>query len=163
MVGIVFDHAGVVVPWHAVDDRVMGGVSSSRMRFDPDGHAVFEGTVSLAQGGGFASVRAVTNALQAPGIQGYALELGGDGRRYKFSLRTDTRFDGITYQADFEAEAGRWQIIHLATSAFVPRFRGRAVIDAPTFASDAVCQVGMMVADRQAGPFALAIRSIRGV
>lgn len=117
--------------------------------------------MSLAQGGGFASVRAQTNGLRASGIQGYTLDLCGDGKRYKLSLRTDTRFDGITYQAEFEAPAGRWQTIDLPVSAFVPRFRGRAVPDAPAFAPDAVCQVGLMIADKQAGPFALGIRSIR--
>jgi hypothetical protein len=161
VVGIIFDHASAVAPWHAVDDRVMGGVSSSQMCFDPAGHAVFEGTVSLAQGGGFASVRTLSSALQATGIQGYALDLYGDGRRYKLSLRTDSRFDGITYQADFEAAAGCWQTIHLPTSAFAPSFRGRAVPAAPAFSPDALCQVGLMIADKQAGPFELAIRSIR--
>lgn len=43
--------------WHAIDDRVMGGISRSTMRHDPAGHAVFEGTVSLERNGGFASVR----------------------------------------------------------------------------------------------------------
>jgi len=162
VVAIIFDQASAVAPWQAVDDRVMGGLSSSRMRFDPEGHAVFEGTVTLAQGGGFASVRALSRALQAPGIQGYSLDLCGDGRRYKLNLRTDTRFDGISFQADFEAAPGRWQTIHLTTGAFLPLFRGRAVPDAPAFAPDAVCQVGLMVADKQSGPFTLAIRSIRG-
>jgi hypothetical protein len=160
VVGIVFDHASSVAKWHAIDDRVMGGVSSSRMRFNPEDHALFEGTVSLAQGGGFASVRTLTNSLQAPGIQGYALDLCGDGRRYKLSLRADSRFDGITYQAEFETAASRWQTIELLVGAFVPRFRGRAVPDAMAFAPEAVCQVGLMIADQQAGPFALAIRSI---
>ena len=39
--------------WSAIDDRVMGGVSRSRLRHDTAGHAVFEGKVSLAQDGGF--------------------------------------------------------------------------------------------------------------
>jgi hypothetical protein len=160
---IVFDQASSVAQWHAVDDRIMGGVSSSRMLFYQEGHALFEGVVSLAQGGGFASVRAQSNALQAPGIQGYVIELCGDGKRYKLSLRTDNRFDGITYQAEFGAAVGQWQTINLPVSAFVPRFRGRAVPDAPSFEPDAVCQVGLMIADKQAGPFALAIRSIRCV
>jgi NADH dehydrogenase [ubiquinone] 1 alpha subcomplex assembly factor 1 len=161
VVAIVFDHASSVAQWHAVDDRVMGGVSSSRMRFDPEGHALFEGAVSLAQGGGFASVRMLSSALQATGIQGYTLNLCGDGRRYKLGLRTDTRFDGITYQAEFETAAGQWETHELAVGAFVPRFRGRAVPDAPAFSPNAVCQVGLMIADKQAGPFALALRSIR--
>lgn len=38
--------------WQAIDDRVMGGISRSTLRHDPAGHAVFEGTVSLARNGG---------------------------------------------------------------------------------------------------------------
>ena len=34
--------------WHAIDDRVMGGISRSTLRYDPAGHAVFEGTVVAA-------------------------------------------------------------------------------------------------------------------
>ena len=52
-----FDAAGSVADFSPIDDRVMGGRSASRLRHDPAGHAVFEGEVSLADGGGFASVR----------------------------------------------------------------------------------------------------------
>jgi hypothetical protein len=130
------------------------------MRFHQKGHAVFEGYVSLAQGGGFASVRAYSTALQAAGIQGYAVALLGDGKRYKLNLRTDSCYDGITYQAAIDAPAGQWHSINLPVSAFVPRFRGRAISDAVPFVPEAVCQVGVMIAEQQAGPFALAIRSI---
>ena len=52
-----FDSSFSVDDWSAIDDRVMGGISASRLRSDESGHAVFEGEVSLASGGGFASVR----------------------------------------------------------------------------------------------------------
>lgn len=38
---IDFADAQAVQGWTAVDDRVMGGVSRSRLRYDPAGHAVF--------------------------------------------------------------------------------------------------------------------------
>ncbi len=52
-----FDHAASVADFSPVDDRVMGGQSLSQLRFGSAGYAVFEGEVSLAAGGGFASVR----------------------------------------------------------------------------------------------------------
>lgn len=54
--------------WHAIDNRVMGGMSRSTLRHDPAGHAVFEGTVSLERNGGFASVRSspANGDCQAP-------------------------------------------------------------------------------------------------
>ena len=40
-----FSDPAAVTEWHAIDDRVMDGISSSRLRHDPAGHAIFEGTV----------------------------------------------------------------------------------------------------------------------
>jgi hypothetical protein len=52
-----FGDAARVAGWFSIDDRVMGGVSSSRLRYDAASHAVFEGPLSLERNGGFASVR----------------------------------------------------------------------------------------------------------
>jgi len=41
----LFDRPEAVHAWSAIDDRVMGGVSRSTLRFDPAGHAVFSGQV----------------------------------------------------------------------------------------------------------------------
>lgn len=51
--------------WHAIDDRVMGGISRSTLRHHPAGHALFEGTVSLERNGGFASVRSLDRETRA--------------------------------------------------------------------------------------------------
>ena len=61
----------------------------------------------------------------------YALDVRGDGKRYKLALRTDDAFDGISYQAPFVAPAGAFTTIRLPLSAFVatlpgPRVRVRA-------------------------------------
>jgi hypothetical protein len=155
-----FDTADSVDAWFSIDDRVMGGVSRSRLRHDPAGHAVFEGIVSLENEGGFASVRSQPQDLGVPGAVSYLLEACGDGRRYKLNLRTDDSFDGVNYQAAFEAPAGKWTWIGLPVSDFHPTFRGRIVTGAPPLDPARVRQIGLVVADRQAGPFSLAVRSI---
>ena len=53
----LFNAASSVAAWSAVDDRVMGGCSTSHLRYEPIGHAVFEGTIKPDNNGGFASVR----------------------------------------------------------------------------------------------------------
>jgi hypothetical protein len=148
--------------WRAIDDAVMGGVSASRLRHDPAGHAVFEGVVSLENGGGFASVRCEPGSFGAAGIGGYVLAVRGDGKRYKLNLRTDDAIDGINYQQAFTAPAGEWTEICLPCAGFRPVFRGRDVPGAPAFDPARTRQIGLVIADRQAGPFALAIRFIRG-
>lgn len=155
-----FDVASSTQGWAAVDDRVMGGVSQSRLRFDAGGFAVFEGHVSLARNGGFASVRAVPATCPAADALCFVLKVRGDGQRYKLSLRCEKAFDGISYQTTFEPPAGQWVTLRLSVAALSASFRGRSVGDAPPFAPAQLRQVGLMIADQQAGDFALALRSI---
>lgn len=158
--GLLFDTVAAVDGWHAIDDRVMGGVSSSRMVWDPAGFAIFTGVVSLQNNGGFASVRRATDALAAPDEMAYRLRVYGDGKRYKLNLRTDSGFDGVNYQATFAPPPGQWCDVRLPRGDFVPSFRGRVVPDAAALDSARVGQVGLMIAERQAGEFRLTIGSI---
>lgn len=155
-----FDTVAACAPWQPINDQVMGGLSASQFRLDPAGWAVFEGVVSLQNNGGFASVRASTRALARAGAAGYTLSVLGDGRRYKFNLRTDEVFDGVTYQASFQPPAGEWAEVTVLVAAMTPTFRGKLVPRAPRLQPERVRQVGWMIADGQAGPFALGIRSV---
>jgi hypothetical protein len=53
-----------------------------------------------------------------------------------------------------------WQTISLTLSAFRASFRGREVPGAPALDPARIRQVGLLIAGRQAGPFALEIRRI---
>ena len=159
MNGVNFTEADSTHAWHAIDDRIMGGVSRSRLRHDPAGYAVFEGQVSPDNGGGFASVRHAGLSLGVANAVAYRLDVLGDGKRYKLNLRTDQTLDGVNYQAVFQPLAGHWTTIELPVDAFVATFRGRTV-SAPPLAPERVSQVGLMIADRQWGPFTLGLRSL---
>ena len=168
-----FDRPESVATWSAIDDRVMGGVSRSTLRFDPAGHAVFAGTVSADNNGGFASVRSAVvwqagggfdrAGFDASGYGAIELEVRGDGRRYKLALRTDRGFDGVNYQAAFTPPAGAWGRVRLPIDVFLPSYRGRAVPEAPPLRGARIEQLGLMIADRQFGGFELAIRAIRAL
>lgn len=157
---IDFASTAAVSRWSAIDDAVMGGVSRSQLLHDPAGHAVFSGIVSLEHNGGFASIRSPTLDIKAPGTSLCRLEVYGDGKRYKLNLRTDNTFDGVNYQAAFAAPAHLWTQLSLPLTDFQPSFRGRRVPGAPPFDPARLQQIGLMIADRQTGPFSLAIRSI---
>jgi hypothetical protein len=160
---IDFAIGDAVTHWHAIDDRVMGGVSRSRMRHDPAGHACFEGTVSLDRGGGFASVRAPVGAIGGDATQGLRLLALGDGQRYRLTLVSADDTDGVVYHAPFAPAAGIWSTVELPLSAFVARLRGRGVADAPPLRAGRVRQIGLLIGDRQAGPFVLALRRIEAL
>ncbi|EXI77482.1 MAG: Complex I intermediate-associated protein 30 (CIA30) [Candidatus Accumulibacter appositus] len=155
-----FDTPDSVADWYAIDDAVMGGVSASQMTYDADGHAVFSGAVSLANNGGFASVRSPVTTPVGDGASAYLLSVRGDGKRYKFSVRTGPDFDGVAYQAGFQPPSGEWTLVRLALADFVPTWRGRVLANAPTLLPSRIQQLGLLIADRQAGTFRLEIRTI---
>jgi len=138
-----------------IDDAVMGGRSRSRLEAAPGG-AAFQGEVSLQDGGGFASIRSAPRPVDLSGRTGLALGARGDGHRYKLGIRTDAAFDGVTWQAGFAPPALVWTEVRLPFSAFEARFRGRAAGAGPPDLRR-VTTVGLLVADRQEGPFRLEV------
>ena len=155
-----FRHADAVSTWSAIDDRVMGGVSRSQLRHDSAGHAVFEGEVALDNNGGFASVRSSLLPMGKPDARALTLEVRGDGHVYKLSVRTDDNFDGVSHQVAFTPPADHWLRLELPFADFRAVFRGRAVPDAAPLDPARLRQLGLMIADRQAGRFALQVRTI---
>ena len=154
-------HDGDASAWFPVNDGVMGGLSSSTLTISAEGHGLFSGRVSLANNGGFASVRTAVAASALAGAAGLVVRVRGDGRPYRLRLRTDGNIDGIAYQAEFSTEPGQWIERELPFSAFKPVFRGRSVPGAPALEPGAIRQIGLMIADKQSGPFALEIAWIR--
>jgi NADH dehydrogenase [ubiquinone] 1 alpha subcomplex assembly factor 1 len=152
-----FDDATDFSIWSPVDDVVMGGVSRSTFSPHEPGTARFAGRVSLENSGGFASARTAPRAWAAAGAIAFVLRVRGDGRSYKFTVRTDDGFDGIQYQARFTPPAGEWCEARLPLEAFSATFRGRVVPGAPPLDAARVRALGLMISDRQAGPFELMV------
>jgi NADH dehydrogenase [ubiquinone] 1 alpha subcomplex assembly factor 1 len=155
-----FRELDAVSDWAPIDDRVMGGISHSRLRHDPAGHAVFEGEVSLARNGGFASVRCRPGARGKSGASACLIEVRGGDKQFKLSLLTDDGVDSLHYQCSFAPHGNHWQTLRLPLKAFRASFRGRDVPGAPALDPARIRQLGLMIAARQAGPFALDLRSI---
>jgi NADH dehydrogenase [ubiquinone] 1 alpha subcomplex assembly factor 1 len=149
-----------VVDWFPIDDRVMGGASESRLRHDDAGHAVFEGVVSFANNGGFASIRSRPRDFAATGVSNFLLEVRGDGKCYKLSVRTDDSLDGVTYQARFQPSADEWTMVRLPLAEFQPTYRGRSLPVATSLNPARIRQFGLVIADQQSGAFSLSLRSI---
>jgi monofunctional biosynthetic peptidoglycan transglycosylase len=155
----VVDFSKETSTWQPVNDPVMGGLSSSRLSISSERTGVFEGKVSLANDGGFASVRTSVD-LDLSGCRELVLRVRGDGHRYRIRLRTDDAFDGIAYQAGFPTRGEAWETIVVPLTQFAPSFRGHAVPDAPPLDLASIRQIGLMIADRQAGPFRLELGAI---
>ena len=117
--------------------------------------------VSLENNGGFASVRSSPVRENLTGFTAFVLRVRGDGRSYKFSVRTGAGFDTPLYQCSFTTRQGEWEEHRLAFSDFVPTFRGRVLTDVLPLNPAKVNSVGLLISDKQAGPFRLEIGWIK--
>lgn len=133
---ILFDYTQAATPvadvWGTLDDVVMGGVSESQVNQTPDGLR-FGGTLSTANSGGFTSIRTrnFDPPLDLSQWTGVELRVRGDGNRYKFFLRSETRWDGVAHAQSFDTQADAWQTIRLPFSAFRAVFRAKTIADQP--------------------------------
>lgn len=147
--------------WQVVNDDVMGGVSTSQFQLVTNGGAIFSGVLSLENNGGFASVRSSPVRENLSDCDAFVLRVRGDGRRYKFTVRTDAGFDTPIYQAAFTTKRGEVEEHQLPVKEFVPTFRGRVLTDAPPLKPAKIASVGVLIADKQDGPFRLEISWIK--
>lgn len=142
--------------WRISNDTVMGGVSRSHVGVEKE-TLRFYGTLSLQNNGGFVSVwrRA---AFDEQGDNALWLKARGDGRTYQFRIRLNGA-DGIAYTTSFTTSA-TWQWYRFGEGDFVPVWRGRKVLGAPPVAFSAINSVGILLADKQSGDFAIEIAHI---
>lgn len=145
--------------WTAVNDTVMGGRSAGAPEIR-NGVLHFSGTLSLENNGGFSSIRHATD-LDLSGRTGIRLRVLGDGRPYQLRLHTDTRYRGrpVAYGATFPTDAGQWLVTDVPFDRLVPSFRGRQ-LDGYQFDPSRIELIGILLGDKQPGPFQLQIDRI---
>jgi hypothetical protein len=147
--------------WEVIGDKVMGGLSESRLIMSTDNTTLFEGELSLENNGGFSSVRTYLGDLFLDGFRGLAIRVRGDGKRYRLRVRTADASEGFAYQASFATQSDTWITVHLPFSGFEPFSRGNVVPDAPALNPSDIRQIGLMIADKQPGSFRLEIEWVK--
>ncbi len=155
-----FSRSEEIRHWQPVDDLVMGGRSASRAETTDDGAMAFAGRVSFENGGGFASIRSQAGNFAIENATGLQLTLRGDGKRYKISVRCDRAFDGVTYQAPLVTTGEARQRVRIPWSDLRPSYHSRLLSDLPPLDPARIRRFGLLIADRQEGPFRLDIYRI---
>lgn len=145
--------------WFVVNDNVMGGRSEGGFELQ-QGELVFSGRTNT-DGGGFSSIRSAPTNLDLSNYAGIRLRVKGDGRRYTWRLTTDARWRGrpVGYWADFDTAAGAWTTVDIPFSRFAPKMRGQA-LDGPPLDTARITGVGLMIYDRQDGPFEIRLARV---
>jgi NADH dehydrogenase [ubiquinone] 1 alpha subcomplex assembly factor 1 len=151
-----FSRSEVAQTFRVINDDVMGGVSTSRLR-STDGAMVFEGVVSLENNGGFASFRGPFRFPTESGA--LLLTVRGDGQRYKLTLKLDDTTGTPQYQAGFVAPR-EWQTLRFEPADFAASYRGRAVT-ASMVELRTVRYFGLLISDRQSGAFRVELKDLK--
>ena len=156
---IDFRSAGSDLGWYVVNDNVMGGRSEGDFEL-ASGELRFAGRTNT-KGGGFSSIRTKPLELDLSEHAGIRLYVKGDGRRYTWRLTTDARWRGrqISYWADFDTEDGAWSKVDIPFASFIPQFRGTR-LDGPALDPRQITGMGLMIYDKQDGPFELQLASV---
>ena len=142
---IGFDNAAEASNWFLINDTVMGGVSTSQGQI-ANGALVFNGNLSLANNGGFTSVRrGYTQNLE--GFNGVRVRLRGDGRSYFMRFRDFTDGQEVAHEVQFSTVANTWTVVDLPFEWFVPSFRG-IPIDRPDLNLSNLRSVGFMLREK---------------
>ena len=157
-----FDDADEVATWTTINDPVMGGLSTSRIRFG-NGGLVFSGSISLENNGGFASARGPRDpdiGRRAAGARLLRVRAVGDGKTYL--LRVGTAGQPWSYVQRFSTEAAAQRIYDLPVEDF--RAVGMRLEPAPaapqTLDPSSISQISFYILDKQQGPFELTVSAV---
>lgn len=147
--------------WRVVNDGVMGGLSQGQLDF-ADGVMRFRGNLSLENNGGFSSIRTEAVDFNLSNDLGILVLAKGDGRTYQVRLESDAKWNGrtVSFSGDFKTTEGQWQQVKIPFSSFRGSWRGR---DLPEHKLDPsqIYRVGIILADKEEGPFDLEMKWIR--
>jgi hypothetical protein len=116
--------------------------------------------LSRANGGGFASVRGVLTTPGLAPLEALVVRVKGEGRRYRFNLRTDLSPNTLSYQCTLVPRPGVWEEHRLPIQRFLATFRGRLLPGEAPLDPAQIMALGFLISDRQEGPFHLEIASI---
>ena len=159
----LFDFSGAEAAreWQKVNDGVMGGVSEGKFKITESKTMEFFGTLSLANNGGFASVRTKAKKLSLEKGDTLVAKVRGDGREYMLNLYLNKPLIAFSYRATVQTKKDEWIEVKVPLEKFEATSFGRPVKDAGVVDPKEINALGFMLSDKKAGPFKLEIESIK--
>ena len=145
---------------NVVNDGVMGGLSQGIIEMTQNDSLLFKGNISLQNNGGFSSFRIAGKLWDLSAWKGVEILVKGDGRTYGLRATTDETFlrSSVSFTADFKTVKDEWVKLQIPFSKMKASWRGRKLDR--NFDPAQIKGLGIILADKQAGKFALEIKSI---
>ena len=155
-----FTGADAAKEWQTVNDGVMGGVSDGKFKITDAKTMEFFGTLSLANNGGFASVRTKPKDLGFEKGDTLVAKVRGDGREYMLNLYPNKQRVAYSYRATVQTKKDEWIEVKVPLDKFEATSFGRVVQDGAIKPTE-ISALGFMLGDKKAGPFKLEIEWVK--
>ena len=156
-----FTEADAPKQWQTVNDGVMGGVSEGKFKITDTKTMEFFGTLSLANNGGFASVRTKAKKLSLEKDDTLVAKIRGDGRQYMLNLYPNKQRMAYSYRATVQTKKDEWIEVKFPLAKFEATSFGRIVKNAGLVKPEEINSLGFMLGDKKAGPFKMEIEWIK--
>ncbi len=121
----------------------------------------FFGTLSLANNGGFASVRTKAKKLAFEKGDSLVAKVRGDGREYMLNLYPNKPQVAYSYRATVQTKKDEWIEVKIPLDKFEATSFGNVVKNAGAINPAEINALGFMLGDKKAGPFKLDVEWIR--
>jgi monofunctional biosynthetic peptidoglycan transglycosylase len=156
-----FTEADPAKQWQTVNDGVMGGVSEGKFKITDAKTMEFFGTLSLANNGGFASVRTKGKKLSLEKGDTLVAKIRGDGRQFMLNLYPNRQRMAYSYRATVQTKKDEWIEVKVPLEKFEATSFGRIVKNAGLVKPEEINSLGFMLGDKKAGPFKMEIEWIK--
>ena len=103
--------------WFAVNDTVMGGVSSGTLSYE-ESSMIFEGAVSTDNNGGFTSIRSPQSAVDLSEYDRVIVRLRSEGQPFSMILAHNPYWWQDQYKVDINVDTTDWTVVEIPFSDF---------------------------------------------
>ncbi|MEM6362089.1 MAG: CIA30 family protein [Bacteroidota bacterium] len=143
--------------WRAVNDGVMGGLSTGKVTYS-ETSMTFVGNVSLANNGGFASIRSAYQKRDLSDFSKVKIKYRSEGYDFGFSMNKDRRFWIPNYKQNLKQTNWEWKTVEFDLMDFNEYYIGRptgAKIDKRLLSQ--IIQIGLITNEKRAGSFKIEV------
>ncbi len=147
--------------WLIINDGVMGGLSQGEAQLK-ENSIYFQGIVSLANNGGFSSLRSPYQTFDFGKYKKVQVRLRGKGQVFALTINTDRRYWMPYFKKEMVLSGNEWEMIELDLSEFQAFRLGQPL---GNFLSQEdlaqVIRIGFITNKKQEGPFFLEVDYIK--
>ncbi len=158
---INFGSSGNSDSWYAVNDGVMGGLSSGLLK-ETKNSIVFSGAVSLENNGGFASIRSSYDNYKLSKFNTVEVRYKSTDYDFAMTMELNKRFYMPYYKFNLPETKNKWKIVNIELNQFEAYSLGRNLgYSLDDESKNEIIRLGFISNEKNAGKYQIEIDYIK--